>query len=60
MAGKLYTVKFSETERQHLLTLLRDAEMDNEFYGVAREIRNAYWNRHERIKAKLEAREEGQ
>ena len=42
-------MRFTDVERDHLLTLLADAEAEGGYYGN----KTQYWKRHERIKAKL-------
>lgn len=49
-AGRMICLTWSELD--HLLTLLRDAEVDGSYYGP----KTVYWKRHERIKEKLERR----
>jgi hypothetical protein len=43
-------VRLSEVEVDHLLTLLRDAELEGSYYGN----REHYWKRHARIWRKLQ------
>ena len=42
-------MKLTEVERDHLLTLMAEAEAGGCYYGNKAQ----YWKRHERIKAKL-------
>lgn len=43
------SVTFTGPERDHLLTLLRDAEREGSYYGPKAQ----YWKRHARIVGKL-------
>lgn len=45
------SIVLTDVERDHLLVLMSDAEQRGDYYGSA--VR--YWDRHDRIRAKLEA-----